>query len=242
MAKLLMIMGVQRSGTNALLKSLGSTRRVRTFNESMDSPLFSRLNLRPEPEIREVLDRARQPVLCKPINETTVREVAEVFDEFSTHDVRLIWIYRDPVNCYFSHVRRWTGFRGKPAAFAEHWSRRNDSALSAIPHHGQHIAVVRYEDLTEDPAVLWDLAAFLGTPACYLFRPDRAIGRERTSRSDQALIDRATGHVLARLDASRRFVARDARDGLPAWAHRAMGRSRRELFKLRRAVRGRRSR
>ena len=242
MAKLMMIMGVQRSGTNALLKCLGSSRRVQVFNESMDSPLFSRLSLRPEVQIREVLQGARRPVVCKPINETTVREVSDVFDEFAAHDVWVIWIYRDPVNCYHSHVRRWKGFRDNPAAFAEHWSHRNRSILAAIPHHGHRIAVMRYEDLAEDPSVLRDLTAFLATPGCYLFRPDRGIGRERTSRTDREVIDRATEEVLARLDASRRFVARDARDGLPIWAHRVMGRSRRELFKIRRAVRGKRSR
>jgi len=242
MAKLMMIMGVQRSGTNVLLKSLGSSRRVQSFNESMDNPLFSRLNLRPEPEIREVLRGAIRPVLCKPINETTVRGVTDVFTEFADHDMRVIWIYRDPVNTYHSHTHRWTGFRDRPAAFAEHWSRRNLSCLSALPHHGDRIAVVRYEDIVVDPGVLKDLAAFLGTPACYLFRPDRGIGRDRVSRAHQAVIDHATAGVLARLDASRRFVARFARDDLPIWAHRAAGRARRELFKFRRAVRGRRSR
>ena len=242
MTKLMMIMGVQRSGTNALLKCLGSSRRVRAFNESMDNPLFSRLNLRPEPQIRELLQSTRSSVVCKPVNETTVREVSDVFDEFSEHDVWVVWTYRDPVNCYHSHVRRWTGFRGNPTAFAEHWCHRNLSILAALPHHGHRIAVVRYEDLAEDPAVLRDLTAFLATPGCYLFRPDRGIGRERTSRAEQAVIDGATADVLTRLDANRRFVARDARDGLPIWAHRVMGRSRRELFKIRRAVRGTRSR
>ena len=236
MARLWMIMGVQRSGTNTLFKCLASTNHVRAYNESVDSPLFRDLNLRPEPEVRSLLQDSSGPLMCKPINETTVRSVGEVLEEFAPHDPRVVWLYRDPVNCYHSHNQRWERFRNRAGTFAAHWNDRNRSVLRALAGHGRRIIVVRYEDLTEDPNVLRGVCAFLGTRGCYLFRPDRAIGRQRVSRADQELLDRETNDVLERLDASRLFVARDAPGGLPAWAHRGAGRLRRQLFKVRRAT------
>jgi len=231
-------MGVQRSGTNALFKSLSSSAAVRAFNESMDSPWFDRLDLRPVAQLEALLASDPRPVVLKPINETKTRSVADVLEEWSDHDVRVAWTYRDPVNAFFSHVTRWEGFRGQPEEFARHWAARNRAVLDALRPFGARIAIVRYEDLSVDASVLDELGAFLGIPTCYLFRRDRAAGWHEVSDQEQDLIARGTADVLARLHRSRRFVARpDPR----LWTNRlrrARGRVSRELFKLGRVARG----
>lgn len=238
MARIILLMGVQRSGTNALFKSLSSSTEVRAFNESMDSPWFARLDLRPVAQLEALLAEDPRPVVLKPINETKTRSVSEVLDEFGAHDARVAWAYRDPINAYFSHVVRWKGFRGQPEAFARHWAARNRSVLEALQPYGSRIAIVRYEDLAVDAAVLDELSAFLEIPGCYLFRPDRAAGWREVSDEEQELIARETADVLARLDRSRRF---DARPEPRMWTNRlrrVRGRAQRQIYKLRRVARG----
>jgi hypothetical protein len=233
MARVIFLMGVQRSGTNALFKSLSSSAEVRAFNESVDSPWFHELDLRPEAEVRALLEEDPRPVVLKPINETKARSVREVLREWGDHDVRVVWTYRDPVNCYHSHVRRWRGFRGRPEAFARHWALRNGSVIDALGLYGARIAVVRYEDLAVDAAVLDQLSGFLEIPGCYLFRPDRAGGWREVPAQEQDLIARETADVLAHLDRQRRFAARPDPRMLTNRLRRIEGRIHRQIFKLR---------
>lgn len=226
MTRLVMIMGVQRSGTNALFKCLGSGRGVRAYNED-DPILFSDCNLRPEPEIRASLAQASH-VLLKPINETKLRSVAAVLEEFEGYDTRVAWIYRDPVNCYQSHVLRWEGFRDRPDAFAKAWCERNRSALDALDLHGERIAIVRYEDLVHDPRVLSSLASYLDVPGAWLFRADSQAGRRELSPPLQQRLDEGTGPVLAQLDQARRFSARSP---LPSGPARLLARVRGRLLR-----------
>ncbi|RME23618.1 MAG: hypothetical protein D6798_13160 [Deltaproteobacteria bacterium] len=231
MGRLVLIMGVQRSGTNALFKSLTSAPGVLGVNESPDSAFFENVLLRPEPALRPHLRAHDGPIVLKPISETNRRGVDEVIDELLAHDPVVPWIYRDPVNCFHSHVQRWKGFRGRPQQFAEHWSRRNRLALDALDRHGDRIAIVRYEDLVADPSVFHALADFVGVPGSYLFRADRGLGRNHQPAEVQACIDAGTAATVARLDAARRFVARPA----PPWVRirsRVVGRLSRELHKL----------
>ena len=230
MTRLVLIMGVQRSGTNALFKSLTSDPSVLGVNEAPDSAFFQDVLLRPEPELRPHLLAHDGPVVLKPISETNRRGVADVLDELSAYDPVVPWIYRDPVNCWHSHVERWQGFRDKPAEFAAHWSQRNRLALDALRTHGERIAVVRYEDLIEDPQVFSGLCDWLAVPGSYLFRPDRGRGRGAWPAEVQALIDDGTAQVQAELDAARAFLPGQA-GALSRAGARLTGRLRRQVGK-----------
>lgn len=232
MTRLVLLMGVQRSGTNALFKSLTSDPAVLGVNEAPDSAFFQDVLLRPERELRPHLQAWAGPVVLKPISETNWRSVAAVLEEFSAYELRIPWIYRDPVNCFYSHVERWEGFRGRPEAFAAHWSARNASALEAVQAQPGSVAVIRYEDLVADPAVFAALCAWLEIPGSYLFRPDRSQGRTQVPADQQARIDADTAEVLARLEAARSFRAGDA-GALTRTGARLAGRLKRQWGKLR---------
>lgn len=227
----MLLLGVQRSGTNALFKCLESGPGVEAHNEAPDGPFFERVLLRPMDELRPRLENRSRPLLLKPISESTRRPVAALLDEWAAYAPRAIWLYRDPVQVFHSHVERWQGFRDRPAAFAEHWSARNASALEALAGHGEALAIVRYEDLIADPAVFAALAAWCGLPGAYLFRADQGRGRGLQPAEVQALLDEACAPVLARLDGARRFRA-DAARPLARTTARALGRLRREWTKL----------
>lgn len=197
-------MGVQRSGTNTLFRSLVAAPGVTGFNE--DDPLvFEDGALRPEPTLRPLLHDSA-PVVIKPISETKWRSVASVLDEFAAYELRVPWIYRDPVDCYASHIARWKGFRGKPEAFAIQWRDRNQSVLDALETHGESIAIVRYADLCGDPRVFRSLAAFVGVDGRNRFGRVRTHGDDTISDAHIQVIRSLTNPVWSVLEVNRRFV------------------------------------
>jgi len=197
--RVIFVMGVQRSGTNALFKSLERGAK-HAFNEAEDSPLFSDFYLRDDEVVRGVLDECTGVVLAKPISETKRRSVSAVVAAYADYDLSVIWIYRDPVICYASHIERWTGFRDRPVAFAESWAQRNQSVLDALEAHADRITLVRYEDLTRSPAMVVSLGAGIGLRIRSKFRRDHRRGRRELSLDAVAAIEAGTQQVLQALD------------------------------------------
>lgn len=208
--QLIMVMGVQRSGTTVLFESLASDPALTAFNESQDSEVFDKYFLRPECEIRPILRSAPGPVLLKPLQETHLRSVAEVVEEYNDYDVRIVWLYRDPVNVFYSGCMK--GWRTLAAVdayhFAHSWSLRNQRLLSALPSLASRTAIVRYEDLIADRAVFQKLCHFLDLRGQYLFRRDSRAGRRRTPVDLQTQIDVWTAQVFAALERQRSYMPR----------------------------------
>ena len=200
--RLVFIMGVQRSGTNALFKSLERGAN-HAYNEAEDSPLFEGFYLRDDAVVRGVLDGCSGVVLAKPISETKRRSVSDVITAYAGYDLSVIWIYRDPINCYASHIERWTGFRGRPAAFAESWAERNQSVLDALEIHADRITLVRYEDLTRSPAMVVSLGATIGLRTRSKFRRDHRRGRRALSSDVISIIEAGTQQALKTLDSAQ---------------------------------------
>ena len=205
MSTLVFVMGVQRSGTNALFDSLTS-RAVTPYNESVSSPLFEEMLLRPEPVVRPVLSASGKAVLVKPISETKVRSVSAVLEEFSAHQPRVVWVYRDPVNCFASHIQRWSGYRGQSEKFGEDWAHRNQSVLDALEQFGDQLCLVRYADLIADPGVIASVGDFLSLPARYRFRADSDQGRQVLDSQIIQTLTEKTRDVLAKMELSRTYL------------------------------------
>jgi hypothetical protein len=203
--KIIMVMGVHRSGTNALFNSLAEDTNFRSFNESDDSEIFCEWNLRPESEIRSIL-QGSDPILLKPVSETEFRSVIDVIKEYESYEVWIPWIFRDPVNVYLSWFRKWN----MPSVdeFIQMWNRRNQSILMALPDFGTRIGIVRYEDLVSDPQVFYRACGFFGIMGRYLFREDSQGGRRNLPVEIITKIERGTTQILNRLNKSRRFTPR----------------------------------
>jgi hypothetical protein len=204
-----MVMGVQRSGTNALFRALSADPSLVAFNESESSPWYDKMFLRPESELREHFSSCAGPVLLKPISETKRRSVAAVLDEFEAYQPQVVWIFRDPVNCFYSHTARWSGFVGDPTGFAAHWCERNRLIVNALSEYSDQITIVQYGDLIRDPQVFDDLKRVLGVRGRYRFRSDRSGGRKKIAADIQESIDSACAPMLRELQKSRSFTAND---------------------------------
>ena len=202
-----MVMGVQRSGTNVLRQSLSLDPSVAGFNEKQESRFFSCWYLRPEPAIREALESVPGIVLFKPISETRVRTVQEILEEYREYDLRMPWLFRSPVNVYYSRRKHWPELNDV-GQFIEEWNQRNQKALDAIGEWGDRMAVVRYEDMITDPKVFWDLCRFLEIKGEYLFGRDSDAGFRLLWREEQQRILDGTRRVFDRLMERRRFFPR----------------------------------
>ena len=131
------IMGVQRSGTDTLLESLSFDKNFNSYNEG-DSRAFDNWFLKKEKDLRELM---KNPCIFKAISETgrggdaptdlinsTKREkIYDFFYEFSNYKLRIPWIYRNPVNVYYSWHEKWN----TPLdIFLNQWNKRNKIVLN----------------------------------------------------------------------------------------------------------------
>jgi hypothetical protein len=89
------LVGLQRSGTNMLVRGLERAPEFQVYNEN-NKAAFSRFRLRPDPVVRRLIDSSRHPyVLVKPLCDS--HRTAELLDGLGTcQSGRALWVYRSP--------------------------------------------------------------------------------------------------------------------------------------------------
>jgi hypothetical protein len=87
------VVGLQRSGTNMVVRGLEAAPEVEAHNEN-SRPAFQRFRLKPNPVIREIVERSgHRYVLFKPLCDS--HRTPELLDQLATSSPgRAIWIYR----------------------------------------------------------------------------------------------------------------------------------------------------
>jgi hypothetical protein len=205
MQRLLMIMGIQRSGTNALFNSFSKAGGCIPLLDTENSEIYDQFYLRPEPVIRPFLAGQSKPILLKPVNETKKRSIDAVFEEYRAYDLKVLYIYRDPVNAFFSQIEMWPEY-DDVHEFIEQWNKRNLYATSLTPEWKNRFAIVKYQDLSEDPKVFDQVCKFFGIRGTYLFRADKNRGQERLTVSLRKQIEDGTRNVHQQLDEQRAFL------------------------------------
>jgi hypothetical protein len=88
-----LLVGLQRSGTNMLVRGLERAPEFEVYNEN-NKAAFSRFRLRPDPVVRRLIDQSRHPyVLLKPLCDA--HRTAELLDGLEAHQPgRALWAYR----------------------------------------------------------------------------------------------------------------------------------------------------
>src|SRR5437870_650391 len=141
--ELIMVMGVQRSGTSVLYDSLKTDRTLTAFPEDIDSAFYCNFRLRPVSELAPVIERGPARILLKPISETGTRSLAKVAEEYRSYPLHFVWIYRDPVNVFDSMRReKWLAADeiDQPAQIRA-WCKRNEYALEFQRQSPEQIAI-----------------------------------------------------------------------------------------------------
>lgn len=211
MAKqIIMVMGVQRSGTTALFQGLSSDKSLTAYDESIDSVIYDKYRLRPLDHIADVFDAAPGGVLLKPLSETFYRPLENLADEYAAYSLRVVWIYRDPVNVLYSmHRQGWISLSEIGSRIhVDPWVQRNRLALQFQQARPEQIAIVRYEDCVLDPRVFRQLTKWLGLRSRSSFRTDSSSGRKNIPAAAQRLIDAFSVDTVLALDQARRFRPR----------------------------------
>lgn len=204
--KLILVMGLQRSGTSALVEALGQDPELRVETEHPGNDFYDDYFLRPEPVLRPLLWRIRRRVVLKPISEIQRRTVDDVLDEWADYGPQVAWIYRDPVNVWSSNVVEFGMTREVLPRWIREWNEGNRFILRSLRgKHAERIVVVRYEDLIADRGVFAALCRFLKVRDVnnLFWREDAKKGRRRLPDQVQAEIERGVDEVLRELHACR---------------------------------------
>lgn len=209
--KLLFVLGSQRSGTNALRRSISLDPWVMGFNERADDRWYDDWQLRPEPELRPHLRALpSRTVLFKPIVNMQHQPLTTWLEQWRDYESQVAWIYRDPVDVFQSRAKHWDD-KGDLDDFLDEWHRVNRPVVSAMDDDGR-ISLVRYEDLANDNTVVWSLFRRLGVHGENLFRAGPSKGRARLSPDVVAAVEEGTAELLAELDRRRTFVPTPVED------------------------------
>lgn len=133
------LVGVQRSGTNMIVKGLEAAPEFEVHNEN-DRSAFERFRLRPFPAVREIVERSRHRfVLFKPLCDS--HRTDELLDTLgATSPGRAIWAYRSVDGRAASALAKFGDvnfrvLRGIAAGRAEGWwqaQRLSEDALAFL--------------------------------------------------------------------------------------------------------------
>lgn len=204
--KLIMVMGLQRSGTSALTDAIGQDPALQVETESPNNRFYDNYFLRPEPEIRGLLWSIKRRVLLKPISEIQRRTVEDVLREYESYGTKLVWTYRDPVNVWSSMGVSLNVPDADFDKWARLWVQGNQFILDALqgPFASQ-IVVVRYEDLISQRNMFTALCDFLGVEERnnLFWQADEKKGRRRLESALQERIEELAGPTLAELNRHR---------------------------------------
>lgn len=200
--RLLLVMGVQRSGTTALAESIAQDPSLYFENEKAEGDFYADFLLRPKADVARLLELIHGRVLLKPLSETYRRSVDDVLDEYSEYSPRLAWIFRDPIDVWQSWRHTFGTREEELEAWINDWNARNRSALESLRGlHASAIRIVSYEDLLVKSEVFVWLCQFLQVhPRVNLFSA-RASRDHRVPPPDEfrRRIQNETRMVLAEL-------------------------------------------
>jgi hypothetical protein len=218
--KIIMVMGVQRSGTNALFHSLAGDPSLAAYNEKEYDEFYDFYLLRPEPEIRHLFLSIPGTLLLKPISESFKRSPGKVFDEYAGYDLHIVWIYRDPVNVFYSGVHQgWYGLHDyKFQTWL--WNYRNKKLLTSLPRYHKQITIIRYDELIADQTILARLYKRLGVQGKNDLHGDSNAGRKSLPEDIQQHIENTTRPVLTALDDARTYKSSSFSRVMQKWLSR----------------------
>jgi Sulfotransferase domain len=94
-AAAVLVIGLQRSGTNMVVRGLERAPEFEVYNENHPAA-FDRFRLRPVGEVRRLVEGSRHPyVLLKPLCDS--HRAVELLDALGTRSApRALWVYRSP--------------------------------------------------------------------------------------------------------------------------------------------------
>jgi len=150
----------------------------------------------------------KKPLLTKPVNETKKRGIIELFDEYKDYDLYIIFLYRNPVNVYFSQLMKRIKDQNNLFGyneFMDRWNLRNKHVIEALSYYKDKIFLVRYEDLIANKRVFFDLCNFVDIDGDYIFEKDSNKGVNNLHEEVIHELKRGTSKIINLLDSNRTY-------------------------------------
>ncbi|MEJ7844101.1 MAG: hypothetical protein WKF93_00515 [Acidimicrobiales bacterium] len=204
-ARALLLVGLQRSGTNMVVRGLARNPAVEVYNEN-DRRAFEHYRLRPEADVAQLVARSRsRVVLLKPLCDT--HRVADLLDGTlagaTTTPPRAVWAYRDAAGRASSSVAKFGD--GNRRVLAELAAGRGADRWQLQRLSGDSVALVRRLDpdsLSPESgaALLWYVRNRLLFELGLAHRDDLLVMSYRQVLADPAGTSRALG-AFAGIDA-----------------------------------------
>jgi hypothetical protein len=193
-----MILGYQRSGTNALFKSFKKDKSYTFHNESDYSEIMESWALRPEKDIRYFLNKEGR-VITKPISENYFRTTRELFEEYEGYAVRYIFIVRDIANIYYSNNEHDKEYYDDDIhKFVKLYNKRMENTLIGLEDRDG--IVIRYEDIISDPEFYQKVCDYFKIKGEHIFRKDSNLGNKNLSEEEFNIIQSGTQEIKEKLD------------------------------------------
>lgn len=184
--RLIMVMGYQRSGTNALFNSF-ITEGVFAYREIENNFIYNGWLLRPEKFVRWWFRSPSKPVIIKPITESYVRSIDDVIEEYKNYDLSVVYIFRDPVNVYYSNVLHDPAeYQNNVTHFINLWNKRNRISLTS--KNSEKVMYVQYEQLIQSASLYEKLVLFL-----------RINGQKKIDRDSNAGYKKLTPEIITKI-------------------------------------------
>ena len=159
-ARLIFIVGAQRSGTRLPLQILEHAEDIATFSEGA-APFFNDVFLRPFDQIEDLARRSPAPIIAlKPICET--HRIHELLDRFPSS--LAVWIFRNYEATALSASRKWTAGKEALRRIARREAPGSDWRLGGLSEQKLQLVSRLYrEDMSEYEAhaVMWYLRSSL---------------------------------------------------------------------------------
>jgi len=154
--KIVMIMGIQRSGGTTFLSSFLRDSSITALKQEQNSQVYRLTHLRPIDETLEYLMGLRGTVIMEPKSDSKFRAITDIFEEYSPFEVWMLWNYSDPVAVCIRYLLRYPhkNTPDKIDRFIGMWNTRNQRLLDALPRYGERIAIIKLEDVIQDPQTL----------------------------------------------------------------------------------------
>ncbi|MDW7695823.1 hypothetical protein R9C00_25125 [Flammeovirgaceae bacterium SG7u.111] len=192
-----MIIGFQRSGTNALFDSLSYDNEIRVYNES-DKYVMKKWLLRPEKKIRNILCRDKK-ILLKPITESYIRNTGDLLEEYKKYNITLVFIFRDPINVYYSNMLH-DSYYHEVDNFIHLYKKRMKNIMEGFPTDKEKGIIVKYEDLISDKTLFDSLCTSLKIKGNFIFKPDSNKGYKNLSKEIIEKINNTTNETYSQIN------------------------------------------
>jgi len=192
--RVILLMGVQRSGTNALRKSLEHDTSIISYNEGIYNIFFEKWLLRPKKSYTEFLTQLNfKTVLLKPVQETRLKKIEEIITGFDIFNCYIIWPFRNPINVYYSQNKK---SKRSIKSFIADWNKRNSDAIDFYINKKDDILFVEYEKLLTDKEYLNNIFKYTNINGKDIFLNDSNAGINTLSnpKKNRILIDTLSTH------------------------------------------------